>query len=339
MFLNGVEFEPKKGNNLIIDLDDEYTDMDFYREKTSAYNYIRRKYDKNYMKFGKYVGLYTDNDRDKLGYFYIAPKISVKPIYKYDSYARYSELLEFGFLNDNVDQIKFLVEYMIEFSAKSGSYFIRIRTKEKTFEKFYEILRLYPHTEDEQYIYLNFEPIDYDFAKHLVNYEGDKLSVKELYHLNSIGFKVYEDVCKYRLYDGDYFVVDRKTRKVFYPDRVINVSENYKTLNVYSLTLMGTIISFHDYRFADKTIDLGYRLEGYDYRLIKIGRELFTIQPFMLDEDDCPDKAFLTEFSENAYKKHGFTSLYLWDLAKFKFEIFYARTGERRFFLPNYVEE
>lgn len=339
MFLNGVEIKSKIENGLFIDLDDEYTDMDFYREKTSEYNYIRRKYDKNYTKFGKYVGLYTDIDRDKLGYFYIAPKISIKPIYKFGAYIRYSELLEFGFLNDNVEQVKFLVEYMIEFAAKSGSYFIRIRTKEKAFEKFYEVLRLYPHTEDEKYIYLDFEPVNYDFAKHLVNYEGDKLSIKELYHLNAIGFKVYEDVCKYRLYDGDYFVVDRKTREVFYPDRVINVSENYKTLNRYSLTFMGAIISFHDYRFANTTIDLGYELEGYDCRLIKIGNELFTMQPFMLDEDGRPDKAFLIEFSENAYKKHGFTSLYLWDFAKFKFEIFYARTGERRFFLPNYVEE
>lgn len=339
MFLNGVEIKSKIENGLFIDLDDEYTDMDFYREKTSEYNYIRRKYDKNYTKFGKYVGLYTDIDRDKLGYFYIAPKISIKPIYKYGNYIRYSELLEFGFLNDNVEQVKFLVEYMIEFAAKSGSYFIRIHTKEKAFEKFYEVLRLYPHTEDEKYIYLDFEPVDYDFAKHLVNYEGDKLSIKELYHLNAIGFKVYENVCKYRLYDGDYFVVDRKTREIFYPDRVINVSENYRMLNRYSLTFMGAIISFYDYRFANTTIDLGYELEGRDCRLIKIGSELFTMQPFMLDEDDRPDKAFLIEFSENAYKKHGFTSLYLWDFAKFKFEIFYARTGERRFFLPNYVEE
>lgn len=337
MFLNGVKLEPKKENNLLIDLYDEYPDMDFYLNKTSEYNYITRKYAKNYMKSGRYIGLYTESEMDKLGYFYISCRMSVKPMYKYDSYVRYAELLEFGFMNNNFSQIKFLVEYMIEYAAKSGSYFIRVKTKEKSFEKFYDLLREYPHTEDENYLYLELDVVDYEFARYLKSYDGDKISIRELYQLNSIGFKVYQDKCIYELYNKDRFIIDRKTREVIYPERIINVGGKYKSLNNESLSLMHMII-FKYLNFKDEVIDVDYHIDGIDHTFIKIDHDLYTFDRFMYN-NDCVDKKVLIEFSKIAYDKYGFHTLYLSDYTRFKFRIYYAYIGVQSFFLPNYFEE
>ena len=43
MRVKGIELEEKTFNNLSIDLEDEYTYMDFYKQKKSDYNYIKRK--------------------------------------------------------------------------------------------------------------------------------------------------------------------------------------------------------------------------------------------------------------------------------------------------------
>lgn len=337
MFLNGVKLEPKKENNLLIDLYDEYPDMDFYLDKTSEYNYIKKRYERNYMKSGRYIGLYTEDEMEKLGYFYISCRMSVKSIYKYDSYARYAELLEFGFVNNNLEQIKFLIEYMIEYASKSGSYFIRVKTKEKSFEKFYNLLRNYPHTEDEEYLYIELDVVDYDFARHLKNYDGDKISIRELYQLNSIGFKVYEDKCVYELYNKDCFIIDRKTREITYPERIINLKKIHKTLNTKSLSLMHMIIN-KPLNFEDKVIDVCYHMDGIDHTFIKIAYELYTFDRFMY-VDDCVDKNILTEFSKIAYEKYGFHCLGLSDYTKYKFRIYYSSIGVQTFFLPNYVEK
>ena len=50
----------KTYNDLFIELEDEYMDMDFYKEKESIYNYIKTKYKSDYIKPGKYIGLYRE---------------------------------------------------------------------------------------------------------------------------------------------------------------------------------------------------------------------------------------------------------------------------------------
>lgn len=337
MRLTNVEIKGKIADDMFIELDDEYMDMDFYYDKKSDYNYIKRKYEHNYMKYGSYVSLYKNDYEEKLGYFYLACSMSVKPIYKYTSYTRYAELLEFGFVNNNLDQIKFLIDYLIEYAAQRGSFFIKVRTKEKSFEKFYELLREYKHTEDDKFIYLEFEPIEYDFAKHLVKYNDDKLSIKELYHLHSMGFQVEKDICKYELKDKDLFIVDRKTRKVTYPERVINIDSKYETLNQDSLSLMHLII-FDDYDYKGKIIDVGYRISGYDYEFIKIGHQLLTFDRFKYDEYYNVNENF-EEFAIKAYKEYGFIVLYICEKAKFEFKKFYASFSREWNYLPNYAGE
>ena len=332
-----VEIKGKVLDDLFIELDDEYMDMDFYYDKKSDYNYIKRKYEHNYMKYGSYISLYRNEYEEKLGYFYLACCMSVKPIYKYPSYTRYAELLEFGFVNNNLEQVKFLIDYLIEYAAARGSLFIKVKTKEKSFKKFYEILRTYKHTEDDKFIYLEFEPVDYDFARHLIKYADDKLSIKELYHLLSMGFSVEKDICKYELQDKDCFIVDRKTRKVTYPERMINIDPKYNTLNQDSLSLMHLVIS-DDYDYKDKIIDVGYKLKGYDYELIKIGNHLLTFDNFKYDDEYKETDNFI-EFAIKAYKEYGFTVLYICEKAKFDFKKFYASFSKSWNYLPNYAGE
>lgn len=127
MFLKGLTLKWKQQNNLLIDLDDENSYMDYYREKTSNYNYIKRKYSSSYSKSGKYIDLY--NNDEKLGYFYTSCRLATNPIYKYSNYTRYLELIEFGFNNNNIEQIYFLLDYLIEYASQNNCNFIQIKTK------------------------------------------------------------------------------------------------------------------------------------------------------------------------------------------------------------------
>ncbi len=331
------KIEGKIGDGIFIELDDEYIDLDFYRKKESDYNYIKRKYAKNCSARGKYVSLYRDDYAEKLGYFCLCYYMSVKPIYKYSSYTRYAELSEFGFVNNNLNEIRFLVDYLIEYAAARGSYFIRVSTREKSFSKFYEFLRTYKHSEDDKYIYLEFEPVDYDYTRHLVKYKGDKVSVKELYHLQTIGFDIEKDICKFVLCDKDCFTVDRKTRKITYPERMINVAPKYMTLNQDSLRIMHVIIS-DDYSFAHKTVDLGYKIKGFDYEFIKIGDKLLAFDSIMYDEDGNRKEDFQS-FARTAYKEYGYTSITLFGKATFNFKIFHDGFSTTWIHLPKYAGE
>ena len=219
----------------------------------------------------------------------------------------------------------------------SGSLFIKVKTKEKSFEKFYELLRTYKHTEDDKFIYLEFEPVEYEFAKHLVKYDDDKITIKELYHLNELKFKIEKDFCIYELYDKDCFIVDRKTRKVTYPDRIINRGSKYDTLNQDSFDLMNLVI-FDDYEYANKIIDVGYKLDGYDYELIKVGSTLLSFDRFKYINGYEKNEAF-KDFAIKAYKKYGFTVFFLCEHAKFYFKKFYASFSKEWNFLSKYADK
>lgn len=319
MFLNNIEIKGKSWKDLSIDLDDEYSYMDYYRdsESNSNYNYIKRKYDNNSLKHGKYVGLYK-NKKDKLGYFYISLTISTKPIFKYPSYTRYAELLEFGFINNDLEAINFLLDYLIEYAANNGSYFIKIKTKEKAFSQFYELLRKHKHYEDENYIYLEFKPIEYNFAKYLNSYENDKLSIKELYRLNSIGFQIEKEICKYKLHNNDFIIVDRKTRKVSYPKKVINLTSKYSKLNQNSFNLIHIIINI-DNNHENKVIDVNYKLEKYEFDFVKVDNELWTLDNLIYDKTHIKNNNILIEIA----KKSGINILYICNQSKYKFKTFY----------------
>lgn len=332
MFLKQIELKEKKENNLSIDLNDEYSYMDYYRENTSDYNYIKRKYSSSSSKSGKYVGLYIDGN-EKLGYFYVSCRISQKPIYKYSSYTRYVELLEFGFNNNNLDQINFLLNYLIEYTSIKSCCFIQIKTKEKSFDKFYELLRKFPHTEDSNYIYLDVNPINYEFLTHIISYDTDNITIKDLYHLYSLGFKIEQDFCKFTLYDNDSIIVNRHTKEITYPSRIVNMRNKFKKLNTNSYSLIHLIIN-NNYKFANKKIIIDYKIKNFNFKLIKVDNELFSFDKELYD-----NKILFLNFALIAFRKLDFISIYFCNQERFKLQTLYSSLGTLQINLPNYIEK
>ena len=45
------------------------------------------------------------------------------------------------------------------------------------------------------------------------------------------------------------------------------------------------LVIFDNYSYANKTIDVGYKINGFAYELIRIERELLTFEKIVNDED------------------------------------------------------
>lgn len=325
---------------LHIETHDEYQDMDYYRSKgeKSDYNYVKRRYESNYNKSGTYISLYKDNYSVKLGYYYISSILSVKPISNYPAFTNYCELLEFGFINNDVEDVKFLINNMLDFASECNSKFLKVKTKEKSFKKFYDLLRTYPHKEDKTHIYL--KVINKKLQKHryLKHYKSDKLSIRELYHLYAARFNILKDKCVLELPDNKEIVVYRKSRKVKYPENFKYISEKYKTFNQYSMDL----ISFYKmsaYEYKDKIVDTNFRIEGYDYDFIKIGRELHAYKDFKYEKDDYKIKEYFVDFAMKASEELGLNVLHICSEATLKLKTLYATCSKEWNYLPSVIEK
>ena len=327
---------PKTYKNLSIDLDDEYQDLDFYKMRQSNYNYIKRKYDDIYRKSGKYVGLYK-NESEKLGYFFVSKSILFKKTHIYPAYTRYLELLEFGFLSNELEEVEFLIDYLYYYCRACGGTYLKIKTKEKEFAPFYELIKKYNYTEDDKYLYIDLEPIDYEFARHLVHYEDDKLTIRDLYFLQVMGFDIFRDKCVANLYKDRYIIVDRKTKRISYPDNIINRPTKYDKLNKNSYSLMFYLIR-EAYYHHDKVLDMGFKIEGYDYELIQVGYKLVSFVDIK-NIDYCTTRSDFYDFATKAYKEHDISSLDIFVNVRFKFKKFYAGYSLNSVFLSKYAGE
>lgn len=325
---------------LHIEDDDEYKYMDFYRYdgKDSDYNYIKRKYEPNYNKSGDYISLYKDNYSEKLGYYYLTSILSIKPTYKYPGYTIYGELLEFGFVNNNLDEVKFLLDNMFEYASKCNMKFIKVKTKEKSFEKFYELLRTYKHSEDEKHIYLavkNTKPERYRYLKH---YKNDKLTMKELYHLLGARFKVLKNTCELELPNDEKFVVNRKTRKVSYPKRFINLSNKLTTFSKEALDLM-QVYSMSAYDYKDDIIDTNYHINGFNYTVVKAGSEILAGREVKYIENSYEKKDNFMDFVIKAHDEHGIRVLHVCEGSKFYVKSIWSTCSKEWNYLPSIIEE
>lgn len=327
-------------SGLHIEDDDEYMDMDYYKHdgKNSDYNYIKRKYEPNYNKSGDYISLYKDNYSEKLGYYYMNTRLTIKPVHKCKSYEIFAELLEFGFVNNNVDDVKFLLDHMFNYASKCNAKFIKVKTKEKSFEKFYDLLRTYPHYEDQKHIYLDVVDSKPEEFIHLKHYEDDKLTIRELYHLHSARFKILENTCELELPNNEKFVVDRKTRKVSYPDRFINLSEKHLTYGQDAIDLM-QLYSMSAYDYKDDIIDVNYHIEGYDYSFIKVGIELLAFKDFKYKKDSYEIKEGFIDFVIKAHEELGFYVLHICSGSKLILSPIYSTCSKEYNFLASIVEE
>lgn len=338
MRVKNYELEAKVFGNLSIELDDEYQDMNFYKYKESDYNYIKRKYEENYRKSGYYIGLY-ENESTKRGYFYVCENMLLKDQHIYKKHTRYAELLEFGFNNNDLEQVNFFIDYLYYYCKSLGSLFLKVKTKEKSFSKFYELIKKFKHTTYKDYIYIEIEEYQFENVKHLVNYKGDKLSFKELYHLNEIGFDFDKNKGILHLYKDQYIEIDRKTRKITYPTIFKNLSEEsrFNYLNNDSMALIHYCKSNY-YDVYNEGIIFDYKINGLEDReLIKRGRRLITLEKekyieYYQVKDDVKD------FAEIACTNSDVLSIDVIMSIGFRWKGFYANCSSIWIYLYKYIE-
>lgn len=339
MRLKNCNLEAKKYKNLSIELEDEYKYMDFYRYEKSDYNYTKRKYDPNYCKSGDYVGLYEDESVHR-GYFYVARNMLLKDQHIYQKYCCYFELLEFGYNKNDLDGVNFLVDYLFYYCKTLCARFLKVKTKEKDFEKFYEVLRKYKHTIYKDYMYFDLNPVIYENMIHLKKYKGDKFTLKELYHLNEIGFDLDENKGVLVLKNNQVIEVDRKTRKITYPEMFKNLKEDskYNYFNYYSSGLIHYIKS-NIYDYYNCSIEFDYKIEGLEDReLIKAGYNLITLEKDKYIKD-YKVRDDIKEFAEIVCTKAGITSMNVIIDSYFVWKAFYGTYASIWIYLEKYLHE
>ena len=338
MRINNFELEAKTYKNLSIDLEDEYSYMDFYKNKESDYNYIKRKYESNYNKSGYYIGLYED-ESIKRGYFYVVENMLLKDEHIYKKNTSYCELLEFGFTNNDLDQINFLIDYLYYYVKHIGASFLKVKTKEKDFNKFYELLKKFKYTKYNNYLYIKIDKVKFDNLRYLKKYKNDKLSFKELYHLNEIGFNFNKTKGVLPLYNNECIVVNRKTRKITYPSFFMNLSKEskYNYLNYSSKALIHYIKS-NLYDVYNENIEFDYKIKDLeDYEFIKIGRRLLSLEKDKFIEN-YQIKDSVKDFAK-VVCNNNITSMNVIMECDFRWKSYYASLSSIWIYLEKYLKE
>ena len=339
MRINNFEIEAKTYKNLSIDLEDEYSYMNFYKRKESDYNYIKRKYEPNYNKSGYYIGLYED-ESIKRGYFYVVENMLLKDEHIYKKNTRYCELLEFGFTNNNLDQVNFLIDYLYYYVKHIGASFLKVKTKEKDFIKFYELLKKYKYTKYKNYIYIKIDKMKFESIRYLKKYKYDKISLKELYHLNEIGFVFSKTKGVLSLYNDECITINRKTRKITYPSFFKNLSKEskYNYLNYNSKALIHFVKS-NLYEVYNENIELDYKVKDLEeYEFIKIGRRLLSLEKDKFIKD-YQIKDNIKDFAKVVCNNDKITSMNVIMECDFRWKSYYASLSSIWIYLEKYLNE
>ena len=339
MRINNFELEAKTYKNLSIDLQDEYSYMDFYKRKESDYNYIKRKYEHNYNKSGYYIGLYED-ESIKRGYFYVVENMLLKDEHIYKKNTSYCELLEFGFTNNDLEQVNFLIDYLYYYVKHIGAYFLKVKVKEKDFNKFYDLLKKFKYTKYKNYIYIKIDKVKFDNLRYLKKYKNDKLSFKELYHLNEIGFNFDRNKGVLTLYNNENIIINRKTRKITYPSFFKNITKDskYNYLNYNSKALIHYLKS-NLYDVYNENIELDYKIKGLeDFELIKIGRRLLSLEKDKFIEN-YQIKDSVKDFAKIACINDSITSMNVIMECDFRWKSYYASLSSIWIYLEKYLKE
>ena len=332
------ELEAKTYGNLSIDLDDEYQDMDFYKFKESNYNYIKRKYINNYQNSGYYVGLY-ENESTKRGYFYVCENMLLKNEHIYPKHTRYIELLEFGFNNNDINQVNFLIDYLYYYCQGLGAQFLKIKTKEKAFCKFYELIKKFNHTAYKDYIYIDIVPLEFENLKHLKKYKGDKLTFKELYHLNQIGFDFDEEKGVLNLYNDQYIKIDRKTRRFTYSSVFKNLKDDSR-FNYWNADSSALIHYFkmNYYDICNNGVIFDYKIRGLEDReFIRSGKKLITLEHEKYLKD-YRLKEEIADFAKEVCSKTDILSMDIVMNSYFRWKSYYASVSSVWVYLYKYFE-
>ena len=135
-------------------------------EKIKSPGVFTRKYEHNYNKSGSYIGLYED-ESIKRGYFYVVENMLLKDEHIYKKNTSYCELLEFGFTNNDLEQVNFLIDYLYYYVKHIGASFLKVKVKEKDFNKFYDLLKKFKYTKYKNYIYIKVDKVKFDNLRYL----------------------------------------------------------------------------------------------------------------------------------------------------------------------------
>ena len=175
--------------------------------------------------------------------------------------------------------------------------------------------------------------------KYLKKYKKDKLSFKELYHLNEIGFDFNKTKGVLILNNGKKIEVNRKTRKITYPDSFKNLTRDskYNYLNYDSLALIHYVKS-NFYDVGDAYIELDYKIEGLEDReLIRINRKLISLehQKYIKDYQIKED---VEEFAKIVCTKTNITSMDVIIECAFRWKSYYASLSSIWIYLSKYID-
>ncbi len=231
----------KKGSILIrrpksVDEDVAIGDWDEY------YPELKLKYNTREDKNPTNVYLMRDN-REIVGYFMATDFIEEKPNGSVEKFQRKMVLHDFAiFSRTYAKHGKLLLNFFYEISKKCYCKVIEIR-KVEGFEYFYKFLKAnFQTTENKDCYVIKIENAKaFPYEQNLKIFEGDKLSLEDLYFLFALKFKIYKNKCVYKHNDFN-IIVDRKSGLVSLPKNVdcynnnVLFDENAKKL-IYLLCL------------------------------------------------------------------------------------------------------
>lgn len=174
-------------------------------------------------------------------------------------------MLEFG-INVNDEKLaKVLVDYLVYLARIEGSKFIKISSRYKEFNSFYELLvnEYNAHLSEDSYYFEVNDPIEYEDLEHLKIYEYDSIDLETLNFLFQIGYSIEKDECIMTFNNADKIIIDRKDLSVKYPNCIIKNSNNeiFNKLNP-SLYYLLYFINFNYNDILKHGLILDYEILG-----------------------------------------------------------------------------
>lgn len=219
MKLINANLQPFKNDNGIeIFLDENYVKGWWKSCPDFSYLYV---HDKNATQTEARNCITMFKDGDETAYFICEKKYLPCDKHGYFSYDTYLNVLEFGIDDEAIDDFDLLVDYLFEFARYMGVKFIKVSKKE-SFTNFYSLITPYATANESDCFILNVEKTNlYEDFLHLRLYDDDFLTFEELCFLQCRNFTLTRDNCFLKIGD-DVLSVDRKTRKITFPNFVKN---------------------------------------------------------------------------------------------------------------------
>ena len=172
---------------------------------------------------------------------------------------------------------KILIDFMIKYANISGYKAISfVNINKHTF--FHEFMKRHYNVveiEDKYYIF-NENPRIKSYEKHLQIYEGDKVSIEDLYFMYDLNFNVCKSKCYLNLQNKERIEVDRKTGIISFPSNVKIKNDNV-VINSVTRNILELVISkYHSNQIEEVLVDFdlnhSFHYEVYMDELLHISK-------------------------------------------------------------------